>query len=385
MRHRLSPSLVLALLTFASLPVAAESTVEELRLPKARESMPAGLARHDALISQFTAALANSNSQQEMEQAATDYAASLWQTARDDVKLQGRLDDRPLYWARLMMTQAARNAQPVAFTPDVIGRQRVEDIIERTSRGLDDIRFQDGLKRILITGFDPFLLDRNVDQSNPSGLTALKLDGKIIRIGNKYARIEAVLAPVRFADFDAGFVENLLRDLYRNKGVDLVATISMGRQSFDLERFPGLRRSADFPDNLNVKSGGTPRSPVAPLLDGGTLTGKEFVEFSLPVAAMQQVNQPFAVNDNHQVTTLKRTFSPQRLAELRGEISVEGSGGGYLSNEISYRSVRLRDDMGVRLPVGHIHTPAIQRFEPETEARIAEQIERMLKAALDTL
>ena len=53
----------------------------------------------------------------------------------------------------------------------------------------------------------------------------------------------------------------------------------------------------------------------------------------------------------------------QALAALRGQTAVQGSGGGYLSNEISYRSIRLANELGVALPMGHIHTPKHRRFK----------------------
>ena len=37
-----------------------------------------------------------------------------------------------------------------------------------------------GIKRVLVTGFDPFTLDRDIRISNPSGATALALDGTVI-------------------------------------------------------------------------------------------------------------------------------------------------------------------------------------------------------------
>jgi pyrrolidone-carboxylate peptidase len=71
------------------------------------------------------------------------------------------------------------------------------------------------------------------------------------------------------------------------------------------------------------------------------------------------------------------------LSQLNGHIAVSGSGGGYLSNEISYRSIRLRDQLNSNIPTGHIHTPRIQQFEPEIEEKIVKQIRTMLELALE--
>jgi hypothetical protein len=85
------------------------------------------------------------------------------------------------------------------------------------------------------------------------------------------------------------------------------------------------------------------------------------------------------------VTTLEKSFEPSTLSQLRGAIAVEGGGGGYLSNEISYRSIRLRNLMGSTIPTGHIHTPRISRFDPDEIDKIATQVEQMLKLALPAI
>ncbi|QNM95209.1 hypothetical protein [Chitinimonas koreensis] len=295
---------------------------------------------------------------------------------------------------RLALTRTLRE-QPPGFPIFAADRAAALDALEQASRGMDEVDFGADRKtlRILVTGFDPFLLDRNLDQSNPSGVNALLLDGEEIEFDGRRARIETAMFPVRYADFDAGMVERLLSPWMRGKNgkpqVDLVATVSMGRTGFDLERFPGRRRSTEarVPDNLNVPSGASRDDPRPPLLDGRPIDGPEFVEFSLPAAAMLAVQAPYRVNDNRQVTVVPDTqLSADSLAALRGKIAVEGSGGGYLSNEISYRSVRLRDALGVaRLPVGHIHTPAIKAFEPDKTARIVDQLRALLGAAAATL
>ena len=73
----------------------------------------------------------------------------------------------------------------------------------------------------------------------------------------------------------------------------------MGRDQFDLERFPGRRRSSSALGNLQEHTGGTAASPKPGLLDGKPLQGPEFVEFSLPAAVMQQAQGEFEIRDNH--------------------------------------------------------------------------------------
>jgi hypothetical protein len=170
----------------------------------------------------------------------------------------------------------------------------------------------------------------------------------------------------------------------------MIVTVSMGRTEFDLERFPGKRRSVTAPDNLNVLSGGSKQKPVIPKLHNKALPGEEFVLFSLPVAQMQQVQGPYKVIDNHKVTSIGTSLKPvsiepQTLSQLEGHVAVSGSGGGYLSNEISYRSIRLKDQLNSTIPTGHIHTPRIQQFDPDIEAKIVKQIRTMLERSLEVI
>jgi len=177
-------------------------------------------------------------------------------------------------------------------------------------------------------------------------------------------------------------IEEIMTPYVTSKAVDMIITISMGRDDFDLERFPGLRRSAKAPDNLNVYTGANKDNPLVPMLNNDVLDGPEFLEFSLPASAMKQAVGDFKINDNHQVSTLEETYSPYLLEQLSKQISVQGSGGGYLSNEISYRSLLVRNTYYPALPVGHIHTPRFKGFKPEKTQKIFHQVKQMLTLAL---
>jgi pyrrolidone-carboxylate peptidase len=264
-----------------------------------------------------------------------------------------------------------------AFNPEQI--QQLQAIINQVSRGYSDIRFSpDSDIKILITGFDPFLLDRNIKQSNPSGIAALHLDNSLIEHQGKTIEIQAAMFPVLYKDFDQGIVEKVVEPFLKDNAIDLLATISMGRENFDLEHFPGRRRSASAPDNNNLFSGGSADNPVIPKLAQKPLQGPEFVEFSLPYQAMMATQGQYKVNDNRKVTTLEKSFEPNSLEELKGAIAVRGGGGGYLSNEISYRTVNLGNKLGTKVPTGHIHTPRIQEFDKKVIKEIVEQIKGML-------
>lgn len=407
----------LAMLIAGSLFTQAE-TIEEARLPRATAAMPGIADAFNASLTAFQAEWAKASDARSAFALVQRYGHQLWQDAKSRIHTRQDVDDRPLYWARLAFARTLRDTQP-GFPIFAADREQAIDLLEQTSRGMDDVTFPSAPNtlRVLVTGFDPFLLDRHLDQSNPSGVNALLLDGDEFEVIDpagtpRRVHIETAVFPVRMADFDTGMVERFLKpwmagpeamphdwlDAARaNAGtqaqaharpqVDMVITVSMGRSDFDLERFPGLRRSAAAPDNVNAYTSGSRDRPVLPNLNGRPLPGAEFVEFSLPAKAMLAIQAPYAVHDNRWVRVAPDTrFAAGGLATLWGKTAVEGSGGGYYSNEISYRAVRLRDELGLaRLPVGHIHTPAIPAFDVATLQAITRELHALLAAAAATV
>lgn len=376
-----SLALFLSANTYANQNVISQS-VEELRLTKLN-TVDASLVNHKAM-SQFAKQWQTVSNYAEAKQLLLTVGTKLWSEVKAQVQSNQRYDDRPLYWQRLAVKSQLKN-KPLNFSKAELAS--LLEVFETVSRGYSDIDYRESADtQIFITGFDPLLLDRNIAQSNPSGLAALALDGKVIELNGKQAEINAVIVPVRYEDFDQGEIESLLAPIYLGGQVDLVSTVSMGREHFDLERFPGKRRSVTAPDNLNVLSGGTKEAPIISKLAGETLSGDEFVEFSLPVAAMQKAKGQYQVNDNLKVVTLEKgELQPKSLSELNGLTAVSGGGGGYLSNEISYRSIRLQNQLGTKVPTGHIHTPRIKTFDDATNKAIVNQIEAMLKQAIPVI
>lgn len=382
--------LTIAFLLLSSSAYANQLTVEELRLEKAATKMPDVVNVFANNIDNFRQAWKKANNYQEAKKTTVNHAQQLWLDATKKAQYSSTFDDRPLYWARLFVSKIIRATAP-SFSPSRLQLKALLASFEYGSRGRMDLEYTKATdKKILLTGFDPFLLDRNINQSNPSGVAALKLDGQVITYQGITAEINTVMIPVRYQDFDEGMIENLLAPYYALNNVDMIVTVSMGRKEFDLERFPGKRRSVTAPDNLNVLSGGSKQNPVIPTLHDKPLPGEEFVLFSLPVAKMQQVQGPYKVIDNHKVTSIGKSLKPiviepQILSELTDHIAVSGSGGGYLSNEISYRSIRLKDQLNSTIPTGHIHTPRIQQFDPDVEEKIIKQIRSMLAISLESI
>jgi pyrrolidone-carboxylate peptidase len=364
------------------MPGAVSADVEEQRLPLAVAEMPDVAGRYANLADALSGKLSVTDSAAARRLLVTAAAQELWKSAGQDARqsedAQIGEDDRPLYWGRLAMRRVVRER-----ISDAEELAQLLTEIERGSRGFNDVGRQLS-GGILVTGFDPFRLDQDLSQSNPSGLAALLLDGKSFVVDGTIRPIEAAVMPVRFTDFDAGMVERFLEPYLVANEVSLLVTVSMGRDQFDLERFPGRRRSASSGDNRNLVTGADATDPLVPMLRGIPLEGPEFVEFSLPAAQMQQATGAWQINDNRTITTLEGgTFDAQSLAELADQTAVRGSGGGYLSNEISYRSVLLADRLGSVVRVGHIHTPRVVGYDRTSEVEMVAQILEMLRLALE--
>ncbi len=360
--------------------------IEEQRVIKAQEAMPGVNDHFD--WSAFKNNWAHKNTFTLAKQSLSLLGEQLWQYSKEQAKNGQTVDDRPLYWTRLAIISFVKTSENIYSQSELTA---LVETFESTSRGRNDLAYTQATdKRILLTGFDPFLLDRNIKQSNPSGLAALLLDGVVIKYTKGgtviTAEINTAMIPVRYDDFDQGEVESLLAPFYALNSVDLIATISMGRSDFDLEHFPGLRRSATAPDNVNVYTGANKNNPLIPSLLESSLKGDEFVLFSLPYQAMMKAKGPYKINDNRGITILEggaaKDITANSLTELVDKIAVQGGGGGYLSNEISYRSIALRDKLDSTIPTGHIHTPRISRFDHATNQAIIAQIEAMLIQAL---
>ncbi|MFD5946869.1 pyroglutamyl peptidase [Streptomyces collinus] len=397
----------LALLTGFTTPTAASAapaapspTVEEQRLGRAAPQEILRRSGFDTVAPRLARALEGARSYGEARRAVGREGARLWQRAVDRAQGRGpaggdvsRDDDRPLYWARLGMTRDVRTWEPGFGLTDG-QRAALLDELERSSRGQNAIRYPEGkgLKRILLTGFDPFTLDRDIRISNPSGATALALDGTVIQTADGPARVETAVFPVRWQDFTDGTVERTLR-LHLPKA-DLFTTVSQGRVGrFDIERTNGAWRGG-FGDNENV--GRTETVPVA-----DPASQPQWTTTTLPYAAITAApTGRFPVYDNTSVTEIPAGGSQPVVrpeGPTPGSTARAGGGGDYLSNEIAYRATLLRDRLGLHgtLPGGHVHTPVLQFgagnttevTDPEfvrNRLDIIAQVKAILKVAAET-
>ncbi|MFI5688313.1 pyroglutamyl peptidase [Streptomyces sp. NPDC051636] len=365
----------------AAADTAPAPTVEEQRLDRAVPQEILRRSGFDTVAPDFTRALDRAHGYAQARRIVVREGSALWRRAVD--RAQGRVaeserrealpwkdgggrraglsrdDDRPLYWARLGMTRKVRTWEP-GFGLSETQRAALLEELERTSRGRTDIRHParaKGLKRILVTGFDPFTLDRDIRISNPSGAAALALDGTVIETADGPARVETAVFPVRWRDFADGAVERTLRPYLPE--VDLFTTVSQGRAGrFDIERTNGAWRGG-FPDNDTVS-----RTETVPVTDPASQP--QWTTTTLPYAAITAAGTGrFPVYDHTEVTEIPAGGTDPVVrpdGPTPGSTARAGGGGNYLSNEIAYRATLLRDRLGLHdtLPGGHVHTPVLQ-------------------------
>jgi pyrrolidone-carboxylate peptidase len=357
----------------------APLTVSEHRLDLA---VPQELLRRsgfDRFGAQFEKLLCASRSNGAAEVLVRVEGPALWRAAVDRVQGRGpaggdlsRGDDRPLYWARLQMTRALRQWTPDFGLP-ATARTALIDSLEAGSRGQTSVSFPRGrtLKRIMVSGFDPFQLDGDIRRSNPSGANALALDGVTLQTPTGPARVETAMFPVLWEPFEAGTVERTF--LPQMPALDMLTTVSQGRVGrIDVERYNGRWHTGLDNDNLS-RATGIPIPPGIP-----TVTPQpEFVPTTLPYAKIIATpTGPFPVFDNTSVTEIRAgettpVVSP--AGPTPGSVARGGGGGAYLSNEIAYRATLLRDAVKPTLAAGHVHTPVLQ-FDPANTTQVTDPI-----------
>lgn len=359
---------------------SAQLTVEELRLNKDVPQQILAMTGFDRFDQVFRPLLCAAPNRTTADVLVKAQGRALWETAV--ARAQGRLpatgldrtDDRPLYWARLTLSRSLRQWAP-SFTVD---RDGLLNDLERTSRGQDSVNFPagNGIHRILMSGFDPFVLDQDIRRSNPSGATALALDGTVIQTASGPARIETAMFPVNWDPFATGIVEQtFLPNLVPGRRkVDMFTTVSQGRPGrFDVERYNGRFRGG-FPDNLNLS-----RTGVIPIPAGvpTVLPAPEFVPTTLPFAAIVAASTGhFPVFDHTAVVEIPAggtTPVTQPNGPTPGSVARQGGGGDYLSNEIAYRTTLLRDAVHANVPGGHVHTPVLD-FAPGNTTEITDPV-----------
>lgn len=347
------------------------------------------LAGFDNQVKRFTTRLCGTFGLRQAQQLVGTSGTDLWRAAVDRAHSTqpgwDAYDDRPLYWARLQLTKALRQWQPRGWQLDPADRAKLVDSVDHASRGVSDVKFPQGkgVRRIVVTGFDPFQLSGpNVRRGNPAGAAALQLDGRVFDTPTGKVVVQAAVLPVLWGDFDKGVVEDVYgAALKANVKPDAFVTISQGRPGqFDVERWAARWRGG-FPDNNDLSSRGT-----VPNAAGWPQPATEFIETTLPHQKMIGAGTgPFPVHYNRSFCEWPLGTVPGSTAPLcrsdeptPGAVAASGGGGDYLSNESMYRANRVRLGLGAAGVLGgHLHTPVLsQPVDPAALTDAAFEAER---------
>ncbi|MCD9582106.1 hypothetical protein [Tenacibaculum maritimum] len=316
----------------------------------------------------------------------------LWDLAVKQVQ-NGNLDDRPLYWARnkiqVRLKRYCLFEDQINFEESIVKKgTELEEIItlfEEKSRnytGIDFSKAPVGSKKVLITGFDPFILNEfdnnylksvtnpNILQSNPSGVVALALANN----NNLGANIQTMIVPVRYTDFDqsqdhdkgqgTGIIEKYIKP-FINK-VDMIITISQaGEGDYNIDKYATATRGG-FNDNQDFK-----RITGSQAL----ITTDEWIETTLP----KEMTKAPLVKYNWNYDGKNGQVTPPKIGQ---KISY-GPGGAYLSNEIFYRVAKLRKDNKPKLKTGHFHISKIQGKGQDIEKTGVSKLVSIVKKGIE--
>ncbi|WP_018135075.1 hypothetical protein [Acaricomes phytoseiuli] len=354
--------------------------VEEARLstplPGAAEPYSQQIIRQSGLqpvVDAFAAQLPTA-APQTIEQRLEAAGRGLWQSALDNAQGRNpqydgdRYEDHGLYWARLSMRMTIKSW--VAQNPLALPRlNELLDQFERSSRGLSELGFtaDPGVAKVMISGFDPFLLDSRLSMANPSGAAILQLSGRVLDTPQGPIQVQAVMLPVTWSGFDAGIVEDAYGPQLQQgpANAQIAMTISQGGNRFDIERWAGVWRGGSV-DNLNEGVAQGYRQEVPPAAGWPqTRQSPQFINTTLPAAQMQAVpTGPYPVNFRQSYCS---SSTPERLdvncaegVPAEDAFARAGSGGDYLSNESMYRVNRLREGLGRDdIAGGHLHVPVL--------------------------
>lgn len=368
----------------------------------------------ETLVTAFKTALCDVSSVEEAHTLVAEHGTRLWKVAV--ARAQGhqptilesgsdatshQYDDRPLYWARLQMAILLRRWTP-SFELGESVRQALLTRLEYTSRGITSTRFlADSDTNILVTGFDPFALDAEPRNSNPSGMAALQLDGRRLETDQGHATVQTVIFPVRWQAFDDGIVEDAIGPHLQadSPTLDAIVTCSRGSsKNMRVEQWAGAWRDGGpgAANNRERRNG-----PIPPAVNWPQpATHPDWIETTLPVTAMVAAETgstttvagtnvvewpaPHSNPDPRKSPIKRDQLEARPNGPTTHSRAFSGSGGNFMSNESMYRANRLRRAMGHDdLPGGHLHTPIV-RFPKKTKTEITDSTwEATLKTTTD--
>ncbi|WP_424461739.1 hypothetical protein [Ottowia sp.] len=250
------------------LPFSGQNVVGQDQTPFATRIVTA--AGFQSFAPEFAESLCNDEGQTQLSNydealaSVTESGKALWRAAVDRVQgkraLQAsetlpRSDDRMLYWSRVQMTKVLRQWKP-EWDISAEQKEQLQWEFEKASRGQTDIDFPTGqtaggkpYRRMIVSGFDVFTLGKpgtpntGLRNGNPSGATALALDGKEIQLSDgSVMHVQTYVLPVSYDPFNKGMQEDTLGPWFKAGPKRVDASISMsqgGRDIFWLEQWNG--------------------------------------------------------------------------------------------------------------------------------------------------
>jgi pyrrolidone-carboxylate peptidase len=264
------------------------------------------------------------------------------------------------------------------------------------------------VSRFLLTGFDPFEFagGRQIEplpgRFNPSGAAVLQLDGSTVPVAQRHvAAVEGVVLPVHFGEFRAGIVESQLGPRLRD--ADAVITVSespktppsgpvrVERYAVGVHRLNNNRLEAipgppgrDMPAPAIIEAGpnidlaataaeaGTalPQGQAPTLGDEVTLRFPSLAEADRALRALglpRQGRAEVSISRAQAIRQITQTmvagvqgpgFTFRAGAETFQAVVVQGPGGAFLSNEVSFRVLRYLAVHNAAATSFHVHVPS---------------------------
>jgi hypothetical protein len=318
----------------------------------------------------------------------------------------------------------------------------LDQALVKAARGISTVDFarkragREDMVNVLLTGFDPFGLGKQPrpEDWNPSGAAVRRLDGQTVSVGTGVtAAVEGVVLPVSFEAFRAGLVESIVD---RNRDADAILTVSLDARKLKpgdpvrLEQFAvGVHSGTGQPAEATPRGPGGRESPpifeatadvakiaadVGPSGDVqrptvGTTITLEFSTASSAANALIALGEPAQTGGRVEVSSVgavRQIAATMRSAggsggtrfsfTARGETFtarlVEGPGGAFLSNEVSFRVLRrLAQQERTDTPSFHTHVPPAdvagipQEIKTDEEKSVRAKAVAKARDALETL
>ena len=293
----------------------------------------------------------------------------------------------------------------------------IEDAFEMAARGASDITFGaagSAVVKVLLTGFDPFepsgsLAPPSKEQWNSAGAAVLKLDNQSVPTRSSkgktaVARVQGVILPVSYNEFQAGgqgLVERIVTE--RASDMDAAITVSMdgnlgATAPVRLERYvvgthggppqpipaaggvglgPAIIESNAPLDKIASATEKPPHGKAAAGIPKPTIGETVTLQFANATQASKAAPVLLGTLSGNEVEVSDAGIMQQILATMTRETNgigisfkvaasaftakvLSGPGGAFLSNEVSYRMLRLLKEKKLSQdPLSfHVHTPS---------------------------